>query len=82
MASGANVGPDMFFMGFNESGLQVNGGHEVMLHEAWFGTYYYGPRPSVSGTTAIEFFGNDHVVSDVIVFGAEIGCRYVMLLPV
>ena len=34
---GANVGPDIFVVGFALNGIAVEGGHEVMLHEAWFG---------------------------------------------
>ena len=54
---------------------QVHGGHEVMIHEAWLGATYYGtPNHTLSeaGSTAIELIGNDHVVSDVIVFGGQV----------
>ena len=39
---GANVGPDMYFVNWIGAGLSVNGGHEVMLHQAWLGATYYG----------------------------------------
>ena len=32
---GGNLGPDLFFVNFVDAGLTLNGGHEVMLHEAW-----------------------------------------------
>ena len=38
---GGNLGPDLFFVNFADAGLALNGGHEVMLHEAWFGAVYF-----------------------------------------
>ena len=76
---GANVGPDMFFINFVASGVRVNGGHEVMLHQSWFGATYYDAKHNpdgslrMQGSCAMEVFGNDHIVSDVIVFSAEVG---------
>ena len=71
---GANAGPDLFFIGFNRSGITVNGGHEVMIHQSWFGCDYYSERHiDRTGSTAIELFGNDHYVSDAVVFNAEVG---------
>eukprot|EP00039_Didymoeca_costata_P003178 m.65778 g.65778 ORF g.65778 m.65778 type:complete len:527 (+) comp11761_c0_seq1:96-1676(+) len=73
---GGNVGPDMFFINFNMRGLEVNGGHEVMLHESWFGNRYYsspGKLKNNSGSIAVALNGNDHVVQDVIVFGSQVG---------
>ena len=75
---GGNVGPDLYVVGFNRSGITVHGGHEVMLHEAWFGTTYYDHKDKVAlgcGATAVELFGNDHVVSDVVVFAGQTGVR-------
>lgn len=75
---GANVGPDMFFVGFRVAGITINGGHETMVHEAWFAQTYYGDKrhtdPAlVDGTIAAEINGNDHILSDIIVFGAQLG---------
>lgn len=71
---GANAGPDLFFINFNHSGITVNGGHEVMLHQAWFGNGYYSQHQlERDGSIAIEYYGNDHIVSDVIVFNAQTG---------
>lgn len=73
---GGNLGPDLFFIHFNQAGLTVNGGHEVMLHEAWFGRVYYdfkNKTGNVGDSVAVELNGNDHVVSDVIIFAAKIG---------
>lgn len=71
---GGNAGPDLFFIRFNHSGITVNGGHEVMIHQSWFGCDYYSAKDiNRTGSTAIELFGNDHYVSDVVVFNSEIG---------
>lgn len=73
---GANIGPDMYFVNFIKAGVTVNGGHEVMLHEAWLGATFYSTKnhtQSEAGSTAIEILGNDHIVSDVIVFGGQTG---------
>jgi hypothetical protein len=72
---GGNVGPDIFFIGFQHAGLTVNGGHEVMVHQSWFGIRYYDDKmklDNVDGTVAIEFYGNDHVASDIIVFSSQV----------
>lgn len=73
---GGNLGPDLFFIHFDQAGLTVNGGHEVMLHEAWFGRVYYDAKNKTSNlgsSVAIELNGNDHIVSDVIIFAAQTG---------
>eukprot|EP01048_Picozoa_sp_COSAG05_P014322 COSAG05_NODE_1610_length_4408_cov_4.339290_3_plen_320_part_00 len=73
---GANVGPDIYFLNFLKAGLSIHGGHESMLHEAWLGASYYGTpnhTQSEAGSVAIEVLGNDHIVSDVIIFGGQIG---------
>lgn len=78
---GANVGPDIFIINFIHSGLTVNGGHEVMLHQSWFGATYYDAKKApdglmrIGGSCAVELFGNDHIASDVIVFSAQVGLR-------
>jgi hypothetical protein len=75
---GGNVGPDVYSVNFMRAGISVHGGHEVMIHEAWLGATYYGtPNHTLSeaGSTASELIGNDHVISDVIVFGGQVGVR-------
>lgn len=32
---GASLGPQLFILGFDQAGVTVNGGHEVMIHESW-----------------------------------------------
>ena len=73
---GANVGPDMYMVNFVKAGVSIHGGHEVMVHEAWLGASFYGTKNHTqgeAGSTAIEVRGNDHIVSDVIVFGGQTG---------
>lgn len=73
---GGNLGPDLYFIHFDQAGLTVNGGHEVLLHEAWFGRLYYDAKNktgNLGSSVAIELNGNDHVVSDVIIFAAQTG---------
>jgi|EP01047_Picozoa_sp_COSAG01_P030965 hypothetical protein len=73
---GANIGPDIYFVNFLHAGLTIHGGHESMLHEAWAGATYYGTKnhtQSEATSVAIEVLGNDHVISDVIIFGGQIG---------
>ena len=38
---GTTVGPSCFFIGFNEAGLRVNGGHETILSDSWLAEYYW-----------------------------------------
>lgn len=73
---GANIGPDIYFLNFIHAGLTLHGGHESMLHEAWLGATYYGApnhTQSEAGSVAIEILGNDHIISDVIIFGGQVG---------
>ena len=73
---GGSLGPDLFLYGFREGGLTLNGGHEMMLHESWLAAYYYDDRRKtnsslVGGSSAVQLFGPDHVLSDVIIFGGQ-----------
>lgn len=74
---GANVGPQMFFLGFTQQGLRVDGGHEVMVHESWFGQFLYSDPRKENGTattsTAIQLNGNDHYITNAIVFSSNVG---------
>jgi hypothetical protein len=73
---GANVGPDIYALNFQHAGITVHGGHEAMVHEAWLGANYFGTKNHTlleAGSTAIEVLGNDHVISDVVIFGGQTG---------
>lgn len=71
---GAVLGPDIFYLGFTHAGVTVQSGHEVMISESWFGQFLYDDSRKMNATaTAIELFGNDHYVVDVVVFSSRIG---------
>ena len=73
---GANIGPDIYFLNFLRAGLSIHGGHEAMVHEVWAGATYYGTKnhtQTEAGSTAIEVIGNDHVLSDIVIFGGQTG---------
>jgi hypothetical protein len=86
---GATIGPSVFFIGFTDVGAKIDGGHEVMIQQGWFAEYYWSdatiPLPknmSDSKSIGIQINGNDHFVTDVIVFavthvGVEVnaGCN-------
>lgn len=73
---GSTLGPQLFFTGFNHYGIYLDGGHESMIHQAWFGAYYYSYASNVKiepDCTAIYIHGNDHYVTDTIVFRTPLG---------
>eukprot|EP00040_Diaphanoeca_grandis_P012771 m.64650 g.64650 ORF g.64650 m.64650 type:complete len:671 (-) comp23458_c0_seq2:116-2128(-) len=78
---GTTIGPAVFFTGFTTAGVQINGGHECMIQQAWFAECEWSDaRGSVcqedpdgvggnkSKSVGIQINGNDHFVTDVIVF--------------
>ena len=77
---GVSVGPLTYHMGFLKAGMDIEGGHEVMVHESWFGEFYWGNPPAFNvsvfnNTVGILINGNDHVITDVIVFSSQIGIQ-------
>lgn len=71
---GVNFGPQNFVVGFNRTGIEVNSGHETLVHQCWFGEYYYSDdRKLVGMGTAIVLNGNDHYIVDTIIYGGKIG---------
>eukprot|EP01084_Bolivina_argentea_P051220 94208_1 len=68
------VGPQMFFLGFNVAGVTVNGGHETMISNSWFGEFLYSSTQyKTAKATGIQLFGNDHYVTNTIIFSSKIG---------
>eukprot|EP01084_Bolivina_argentea_P051219 94207_1 len=68
------VGPQMFFLGFNAAGVTITGGHETMISDAWFGEFLYSSNEyKTAKATGIQIFGNDHYVTNTIVFSSKIG---------
>jgi hypothetical protein len=71
---GAVIGPQNYYLGFNNYGLLVNAGHEVQVQNSWFGEYLYtDPRKEKGNAVGIFINGNDHVVNNVVVFSSRIG---------
>ena len=68
---GTTLGPSVFFTGFNAVGVRIDNGHEVMLSEAWLAECYWsanGPCAKKADSIAVQINGNDHYLTDVIVF--------------
>lgn len=73
---GCNVGPYVFFIGYTYAGVYIDGGHETMVHQGWFGEYYYenGPKNTTTATgTGVIINGNDHYLVDDIFFWSKNG---------
>ncbi|KAK8800781.1 hypothetical protein WA158_002608 [Blastocystis sp. Blastoise] len=51
------------------------GGHETMIHQGWFGEFYYenGPKKGDATGTGVIIHGNDHFLNDVIFFWSKNG---------
>ena len=60
---------DVFFYGFTSVGIQLDGGHEVMVQDAWLAEYYWNEKsPANSSSIGVQINGNDHYLDNVIVF--------------
>jgi hypothetical protein len=61
-----------FFTGFLGTALQIDGGHETMVTDSWFGACYWSDPGSCHDTAAdsiaVQINGNDHYLHNVIVF--------------
>lgn len=72
-----NFGPQMYLLNFTQSGIQLDGGHNTMIHESWFGEYMFdAPQYSVKSqntATAILIDSPDHYVTNTVVFSGLIG---------
>lgn len=78
---GTTIGPSVFFHGFTQAGVQINGGHEVMIQQGWFCECEWsqargqicqedpdGKGGNVSKSIGVQINGNDNFMTDVIVF--------------
>ena len=77
---GVNAGPDIFCVNFTETGIDMEGGHEVELHESWVGSCWYTPpslcwlnATALGKTTGVLINGNDHLLNQVVVFAGLAG---------
>eukprot|EP00037_Helgoeca_nana_P018239 m.174645 g.174645 ORF g.174645 m.174645 type:complete len:662 (-) comp24362_c0_seq1:222-2207(-) len=78
---GTTIGPSVFFTGFTLAGVRIDGGHECMIQQAWFAECEWsdargsvcqedpnGPGGNKSTSIGVQINGNDHFLTDVIVF--------------
>jgi len=75
---GTTIGPTSYFLNFSAHGILVKGGHECMIQETWLGETNFDFRfnkttNTYPTATGIEIDGNDHYISDSIIFSAYIG---------
>lgn len=74
---GVDAGPDLFVVNYTDTGVDMEGGHEVILHDSWIGACWYTPpgacwlnASALGNTTGVLINGNDHLLTSVIVFAA------------
>jgi hypothetical protein len=73
---GATLDASSAVFGFNQTGILIAGGHEVMVTETWVAAYFWSePEKEKTDTVGILVAGNDHFLTNVIVFSARVGVR-------
>ena len=71
---GATLDSSSAVFGFNQTGILLQGGHEAMISETWVAAFFWSQKEKEkTNTTGILIAGNDHFLSDVIVFSARVG---------
>jgi hypothetical protein len=71
---GATLDASSAVFGFTGCGIVVSGGHEAMITETWVAAYFWSdPLKARNNATGICLLGNDHFVTNVIVFSALTG---------
>ena len=75
---GTTIGPTTYILNFTRVGIEINGGHEVMITEVWLGEtnfdfVFNATAQIVPTATAIAMHSNDHYILNTIVFSALIG---------
>jgi len=80
---GSNIGPSVFFTGFKDTGVRIDGGQGVVVQEAWFAEYYWSEvkkgeslekSKDTSNSVGVQLNGRDHVVRNAVVFSfAKVG---------
>jgi hypothetical protein len=71
---GATLDSSSAIFGFVSTGVLLEGGHESMIAETWVAAYFWSdPRKESNDAVGISVAGNDHFVSNTIVFSARIG---------
>lgn len=71
---GATLDSSSAVFGFMSSGVLLQGGHESMIEETWVAAYFWSdPKKERNDAVGILVNGNDHFVTNVIVFSARDG---------
>lgn len=74
---GGVIGPQVYIFNFTQIGIDVLSGHEVTIQQTWVGEYWWSDSRKENRTASVavgvSIVGNDHVVSDVIVFSSRVG---------
>jgi len=71
---GATLDASSAIFGFVQTGVLLAGGHEAMISETWVAAYFWSdPKKERNAAVGIKIAGNDHFVTDVIVFSALVG---------
>jgi len=75
-AMGVTLDSSSAIFGFVDTGIAIVGGHETMITETWVAAYFWNdPKKEKSSAVGIGIFGNDHYVSNTIVFSARVGVQ-------
>jgi hypothetical protein len=73
---GATLDSSSAIFGFNQTGIHIQGGHEVMVSETWVAAYpWSSPFKETTDTVGILVAGNDHFLTSVIVYSARVGVK-------
>ncbi len=74
---GTTIGPGSYLLNFTAFGVQINGGHEVMIDRTWIGEtnfdYDFQSEHDLPTSIGIQVNGNDHYILNTIVFSSKIG---------
>ena len=73
---GTTIGPDTYVLNYTQYGVQVNGGHEVMISETWLGEVNFDYSFSTQDppkSYGVQINSNDHYMEDTIIFAAKTG---------
>ena len=71
---GATLDSSSAVFGFSGCGIAINGGHETMVEETWVAAYFWSDKNKEhTDSTGICVNGNDHYLTNIIVFSARTG---------
>jgi hypothetical protein len=71
---GATLDASSAVFGFVSTGILLAGGHEAMVMETWVAAYFWSdPKKERNDAVGIKIAGNDHFITNVIVFSSRVG---------